>query len=79
MGNFAVMCVPEAPVDENDFLAAGKDQIWSAGELMIVESITITQAVDKLPDEKFGHRVFAPDAAHVLAALRFGEAVHNSR
>ena len=43
MRQFAsLMCVPEAAVHEDDLAPSAKDEIWSAGEFVIVQPIPVT-------------------------------------
>ena len=46
--------VPEAAVDEDDFLEAGEDEIGCAEEGSDVESVAETEGVDEAADGHFG-------------------------
>ena len=52
MCDLAAVSVPEASMDENDLLASGKDQIWPAGELVIMQPVTIPKGVHEAADDK---------------------------
>ena len=63
------MPVPEAAVDEDDFPAAGKDEIRLARQVLAVQPEAVAHAVDEAADQQLDLAVLGADAAHQLAAL----------
>lgn len=41
------MLVPEASVDEDDFLSGPEDKVWLSGQVFGVEPVTVAHAVNE--------------------------------
>ena len=66
---FAVVAMPEAAMDENDFSVRGEYEIGTARQGAEVETITVAHGVDQPPDNHFGLCVPATNSGHVERAL----------
>jgi hypothetical protein len=60
------MLVPEAPMYEDCFLPAPKDQIRFSWKIAGVKPVTVAHCVNKMPDEQLRLRVLASDTPHVF-------------
>lgn len=72
--------MPEAAVDENDFLVPWQDQIGLSGQVFPVQAKPVAHSVNERPDDHFRLGVFAPDAGHVVGAsfgrMDVGQSLH---
>lgn len=64
----AVVPVPKASVHEDNLLPGGEDEIGLAGEILPVEPVAISHAVDETAHHELRLSVFRPDRPHVRAA-----------
>jgi hypothetical protein len=64
--------VPEAAVNENDGFVFGQDKVGTAGQFAVVQPAPVAHPVQEGGDDEFGFGIFAADAAHVPASMRFG-------
>lgn len=71
----AAVAVPEAAVNEDDLSQAGKYQVGPTRQFRVVKAVAITHAVNEAPNDHFGDRILASDAAHERAALFRGACV----
>ena len=72
------MGVPETSMDENRLLAARKDEIGLAGQILSVKTVTIAEAVQQPAYRPLGTRVFASDGLHDAATLLLGTGIRHS-
>ena len=56
--------MPEAPMDEDDGVEPGQNEIRRAGEAAHIQSIAVAETVDDRPDLLLGLRVPATDCGH---------------
>lgn len=63
-----VVAVPEATIYENHNVMAGKNKIWLAGQLTVMQPKSEAASVKPAPDHHFWLRVTAHDSGHVPAA-----------
>ena len=74
-----VVEVPEATVDEDDFVAAGEDQVRVTRETSAaggaVQPVAVALGVKQSSDQQFGLGVLAADPGHVPAAPLGGQLV----
>lgn len=61
------MMMPEATVNEDNSLSAGKHEIRRAGQVFSVESIPKAQAMDETTNDQLGLSVAAANARHQCA------------
>jgi hypothetical protein len=71
----AIVHVPEAAMDVDDFFELGENDIGSAGEIAAVEAETIAKLMDELPNNQFRLSVARLDGGHHSGALGFGNVV----
>ena len=62
------MLMPETTMNEDDLFQARKNDVRMSRQALTVETIAITEGVQKTPDLEFRAHVFAPNAPHVIAA-----------
>ena len=65
------MLVPEAAMDEDDFLPWPEDQIRLAGQVLGMEPVAITHAVHQRPHQHLRLHPRRPDSSHVPGAEFF--------
>lgn len=70
------MLVPKTPVDEHDFAASRKHDIWLARKQFRMGSISIAKTEQQASDSQFGLGVFGSDPTHDLGAHGRRENVH---
>src|SRR5688572_11359951 len=63
------MLVPKASVQKDDLGAASERNVWPAGELACVKSISISSGMNDLPQGQLGLRVFRSNPPHILTAV----------
>lgn len=71
-----VMTVPKAPVNQNDFLATGKDKIRFARKFRMVKAVTKAHPVYQGPDIHLRGCVRSPNTTHDLTAPCGSHSVH---
>ena len=71
--------MPETPMDEDRLAARRKHKIGTAGQLTDMQSITVTERVDKPPDNEFGRSILAANPRHKVTALFGSQRVHAGR
>jgi len=76
MRETAIVAVPEASVHKDDHFPSWKDKVRASGKVVIVKAVSVSKSVSELSHSELRGRVFALDAAHVLAARCDGDAVH---
>ena len=64
----AIMAVPEATIDEEHSVMARKNQIWFAGQLLVMQPKAESPRMQPAPNYHFRLRVTALDGSHVPAA-----------
>lgn len=64
----ASMAVPKATVDENQRLSGRKNHIWSAGQALVMKSISPTPSVKTSADYHLGLGVCGADRSHHSAS-----------
>ena len=78
----AVVEVPEAAVDEDDFASASEDQVRVSGQAhaagFAMEAVPVSLGVQKAAHQQLGLGVFAADAGHVPTAPFSGKEIHPS-
>jgi len=62
------MLVPKAPMDKDDDLMLGKNNVRNSGQIATMEPEPKAQSVQLPADTEFGHSVPLPDSAHHSAA-----------
>lgn len=60
----AVVAMPEAAVDEDDFAPRGEYEIWAPRQVAPVESVPVPHPVKPPPDCHFGRSVHLSDRGH---------------
>jgi len=63
------MVVPEAPMNKDHFVATGKYQIWLAGQLPAVKTVSVAHTVQEPPHIQLRLCILRPDAAHSFTTL----------
>lgn len=72
------MTVPEATMNE-DYLATGfEDQIRTARETPVVQSVPIAQRIHQPADKHFRLCIFTPDQRHPLTSLLRRHGIHHN-
>jgi hypothetical protein len=69
------MLMPEAAMDEDNFLRFAKDKIWPTGEIFRMQAVSVAHTVHDPPDHHFRLRVNRSDAAHVLGTTVLAKSV----
>lgn len=62
------MTVPEATIDEEQSVMARKNQIWLAGQLLVMQPKSKASGVKPAPDQHLRLSVTAPYGSHVPAS-----------
>jgi hypothetical protein len=60
------MTMPEATVDQDYFLATGKDNVGIARKVSAMETKAKAECMQKLADHQFRTCVYLPDPSHAL-------------
>lgn len=68
----AIVAVPEAAVYQHNDVPAREHQIGSARKLPIMQSVSVTQSVQRTANQKFGLGIFAANSGHHPAANIWG-------
>lgn len=55
------VAVPEAAVDEDDSAVLGQDEVWGAGEPLVVDPVAVATVPQFAADNPFRGRVFGAD------------------
>ena len=79
MGHFArwaVVLMPEASMNEDDFTAAREDHIRPTGQRVAVKTITIAHGKNEAPYGKLGLHVLASNRPHHAATFLGRNSVH---
>ena len=71
--------VPKASMHKNDFALGTKNQIWLAGQVLGVKTVTVTHSVDQTTNSHFRLGITRPDKRHSSATLRFSKRVHRRK
>jgi len=70
------MTMPKAAVDEYYFSPLREDHVWFAGELGIMELVSVSASVSNGTNNNFGFGVSTPNARHPFATLSGSQSVH---
>lgn len=65
----AVVSVPEAAVDENDFFQTAENDIGLSRKISGIQAVAITVMIKDLSDNDLGLRIFAFDLRHIVTPL----------
>ena len=68
--------MPKASVHKDDRVPLGKCDVWMPGQFGRMETVAESQGMQMAMHDQLRLRVFRPDVAHHLAALLFGNGVH---
>ncbi len=69
MCGFAVMGMPETPMNKNYLAPRAKHEIGFARKIFAMQPEPVPQLVDKPPHPQFGLHIFAPDRPHIRATV----------
>jgi hypothetical protein len=72
------MPMPEAAVNEDNFLPSRKNDVRPAGKIPTVQAVTETEPPEEPSDPPFRFGVLGPDPAHPLASFERGQGVHGA-
>jgi hypothetical protein len=72
----AVVRMPEAAVNENDFTQSWKDEIGRSRKMRLMQTKAVAEAMSSAPHPMLGLAVLAADARHRVAALLGRKVVH---
>ena len=72
----AVVPMPEAAMDENDFAAADEGHVGTARQIAPVFPVAVAKAMGETPDLQLRNRILATDAGHPFASLGGRERIH---
>jgi hypothetical protein len=76
IAKFAVVPVPEAAMNKNDFLPCGKRQVGLARQFRFVEPISISHTMNQMTNLHLWLCVLRTHQCHLPASLFRGEIVH---
>jgi hypothetical protein len=74
-----LVLVPEAPVNKDDLATAWEGHIWPTWRGFPLETKTVTELVEKAPDNAFWLSVHPSNLAHVGTAIGRGHLVEHRR
>jgi hypothetical protein len=70
------MAVPEATMEEDNFVFLREYKVWAAWQLSYVRAILVPQRANYPGQGTLWSSVFAPYAAHIFASLLWRDVVH---
>ncbi len=68
--------MPKAAMDENDLAVPGKNNVWTPGEILPMQTKAVAKPMEKRPHHQFGTCVLAADPAHEGRSLAGGHRIH---
>jgi len=72
-----IVAMPEATVDENDFVSGREHQVGLGRESGLINAKSVTQLTYNPAYNQFGFCMLAANAAHQLATIFFAKKVHS--